>query len=116
MIPIPWFNADDKMHGHPKVRKAGLNAIGLWTVCGTYCTDFLTDGLVPLWYIQTWPNGTKLANHLFQTGFWEEAPDGDYQFLSWDEYQRTRTKVIAEREKARMRKQKWRDEHPDASI
>lgn len=86
------------------------------TVCGTYCTDFLTDGLVPLWYIQTWPNGTKLANHLVQTGFWEEAPDGDYQFLSWDEYQRTRTKVIAEREKARMRKQKWRDEHPDARI
>ena len=21
---MAWFNADDKMHGHPKVRRAGL--------------------------------------------------------------------------------------------
>ena len=104
---MPWFNADDKMHGHPKVRRAGLEAIGLWVVCGTYCTDFLTDGLVPAWYINSWPKGPKLAKHLVESGFWEAAQGGDYQFLSWDEYQRTKEQVLAAKEKAAERKAKF---------
>jgi len=105
---MAWFNADDKMHGHPKVRRAGLEAIGLWLVCGTYCTDFLTDGLVPAWYIQSWPKGPKLANHLVKCGFWEPASDGDFQFLSWSEYQRTKKKVLEDREQNRQRIADWR--------
>lgn len=105
---MAWFNADDKMHGHPKVRKAGLEAIGLWLVCGTYCTDFLTDGLVPAWYINSWPKGAKLAKHLVKCDFWIEAPDGDYQFLSWAEYQRTKAKVMEDREEGRKRIAEWR--------
>jgi len=105
---MAWFNADDKMHGHPKVRRAGLEAIGLWLVCGTYCTDFLTDGLVPAWYINSWPKGPKLANHLVKCGFWEPAADGDFQFLSWSEYQRTKKKVLEDREANRQRIADWR--------
>jgi len=111
---MAWFNADDKMHGHPKVRRAGLAAIGLWVLCGTYCTDFLTDGLVPLWYIESWPDGPKLAKHLVKCGFWESAPDGDYQFLSWGEYQRTKEKVLADREKTRVRLANFRAKKQDA--
>lgn len=113
---MPWFNADDKMHGHPKVRAAGLEAIGLWVVCGTYCTDYLTDGLVPSWYIQSWPKGKALADRLVKANFWERAGE-DYQFLSWDEYQRTKDKVLTERKKARDRLAKWRaaNEAQDAS-
>lgn len=103
---MAWFNADDKMHGHPKVRRAGLEAIGLWTVCGTYCTDYLTDGLVPAWYIQSWPKGKQLAERLVKAGLWEAAGD-DYQFLSWAEYQRTKEKVKEDKEKAAERKRKW---------
>jgi hypothetical protein len=40
------FNADDKMHSHPKSRIAGLEAMGLGLLAGTYCTDYLTDGAV----------------------------------------------------------------------
>lgn len=105
---MAWFNADDKMHGHPKVRRAGLEAIGLWVVCGTYCTDFTTDGLVPAWVVESWHGGRKLADKLVQCGFWENAPDGDYQFLSWSEYQRTRAQVLADKERTRKRVADWR--------
>lgn len=106
---MPWFNADDKMHGHPKVRVAGLEAIGLWVVCGTYCTDYLTDGLVPSWYVLSWPKGKQLAEKLIKSGFWERSDD-DYQFLSWDEYQRTKEKVLEDRKEARDRMAKYRAE------
>ncbi|WP_168928746.1 hypothetical protein [Sinomonas albida] len=39
---MPWFNADSKMHSHPKIRAAGLEAMGLWPVSGTYAAEFLT--------------------------------------------------------------------------
>ncbi|MCY1675603.1 hypothetical protein OVA06_12950 [Pseudarthrobacter sp. SL88] len=45
---MAWFNADDKMHSHTKSRLAGLDAMGLWLLVGTYCTDYLTYGAVPL--------------------------------------------------------------------
>ncbi len=107
---MSWFNADDKMHSHPKSRTAGLEAIGLWTLAGTYCTDYLTDGAVPEWFVESWPKGKALAGRLVTAGLWETAPDG-WQFLSWDEYQRTKSQVIADKKKAADRVKKWREEH-----
>ena len=43
---MAWVNSENKTYSHPKPRKAGLEAMGLWLVCGTYCTDYFTDGLV----------------------------------------------------------------------
>ena len=112
---MAWFNTDDKLHSHPKTRAAGLEAIGLWVVAGTYCTDYLTDGLVPEWFIDSWPRGKQLAQKLVQTKFWEAKPDGEYQFLSWSEYQRTKEKVLKDRAAAAARKAKHqqRREQPD---
>lgn len=104
---MAWFNADDKMHSHPKPRKAGLEAMGLWLVCGTYCTDYLTDGLVPAWYVDSWPKGKQLAQKLIKAGFWTPTEE-DYRFLSWDEYQRTKKQVEEDKAKARERKAAWR--------
>lgn len=104
---MAWFNADDKMHSHPKPRRAGLEAMGLWVVCGTYCTDYLTDGLVPAWYVESWPKGKQLAQKLIKSGFWV-AQGEDYQFLSWEEYQRTKKQVELDKAKARERKAEWR--------
>ncbi|SDK80056.1 hypothetical protein [Arthrobacter sp. ok362] len=104
---MAWFNADDKMHSHPKPRRAGLEAMGLWVLCGTYCTDYLTDGLVPAWYVESWPKGKQLAQKLIKSGFWV-ADDEDYRFLSWEEYQRTKKQVEIDKAKARERKAEWR--------
>jgi hypothetical protein len=107
VIPIPWFNADSKMYAHPKPRQAGLEAMGLWLVCGTYASDNLTDGQIPLWYIQSWPRGLKLAGNLVAVNLWTKTSDG-YQFNAWDEYQRTREQVLADREKAKDRQRQRR--------
>lgn len=103
---MAWFNADDKMHSHPKSRIAGLEAMGLWLLAGTYCTDYLTDGEVPEWFVESWPRGKQLAGKLVKAGFWEAAEDG-WQFLSWAEYQRTKEQVLAAKEKAAERKAKF---------
>lgn len=105
---MPWLNADSKMYAHPKMRRAGLEAMGLWLMGGTYAADFLTDGHVPDWLVSSWPNGDRIASRLIEAGLWE-AVHGGYQVLSWAEYQRTREQVESDREKARQRKQKWEE-------
>lgn len=107
---MAWFNADDKMHSHPKMRAAGLEAIGLWTLAGTYCTDYLTDGAVPDWFVDSWPRGKQLALKLVKADLWESTDEG-WQFLSWSEYQRTKAQVIADKKKAADRVKEWRQKH-----
>lgn len=85
---------------------AGLEAIGLWTLAGTYCTDYLTDGAVPEWFVESWPKGKALAGKLVSVGLWATASDG-WQFLSWNEYQRTKDQVLVAKEKAAERKAKF---------
>lgn len=109
---MAWFNADDKMHSHPKMRAAGLEAMGLWLMCGTYCSDYLTEGNVPDWYVASWPKGKQLAQKLITAGLWEETKDG-WKFLSWTEYQRTKEQIEEDRRKARERQQAWRDRKRD---
>ena len=109
---MPWFNADDKMHSHPKPRQAGLEAMGLWLLAGTYCSDYLTEGFVPDWYVDSWPKGRRLAQKLVEVRLWEATGDG-WRFLSWDEYQRTKEQIEEDRRKARERQKKWRDQRRD---
>lgn len=97
------------MHSHPKSRIAGLEAMGLWLLAGTYCTDYLTDGAVPEWFVESWPKGKQLAGKLVTAGFWETHPDG-WQFLSWTEYQRSKSQVLADKKKTADRVKKWRNE------
>lgn len=104
---MPWFNVDDKMFSHEKPRKAGLEAIGLWAVCGSFCSNNLTDGFVPEWYVKSWSRGARLAQNLVDARLWEPA-DGGWQFLSWPEYQRTKAEIEADRAQARERMKKTR--------
>lgn len=104
---MAWFNADDKMHSHPKVRRAGLEAIGLWLVCGTYCKDYATEGRVPGWYVKSWPRGEALARKLIAADLWVDAGE-DWQFLSWDEYQQTKEEIEENRARWRERQRRHR--------
>ena len=102
---MPWFRTDDQLHAHPKPRRAGLAAMGLWTLAGSHCMAYLTDGVVERWFVDSMPDGTKLARKLVTAGLWEEHPDG-WVFHDWAEYQFTREQVLADREGAaeRMRR------------
>jgi hypothetical protein len=44
---MPWFRLDESFHSHPKVQQAGNAAVGLWTRCGTWSAQYLTDGVIP---------------------------------------------------------------------
>ena len=44
---MTWFRLDDAFHGHPKVRRAGNAAVGLWVRCATYSAQYDLDGRIP---------------------------------------------------------------------
>src|SRR4051812_10187895 len=102
---MTWFRADDQQHSHPKVIEAGLEAMGLWLLAGTYCCDKLTDGFVAWPVIERLAGGKakarKLAKLLVEAkgesevGLWEEV-DGGCRFHDWRVYQ-----LDAEDERAR---------------
>lgn len=109
-----WSKVDDKLHNHRKARKAGLEAMGLWVVCLSYCGDQLTDGFVPDWYVATWHPGAKglrLAHQLVKAGLWIPAEnDGEigWEFHDYLELNPTRKKVLADRKKEAERKAEQR--------
>lgn len=107
-----WFKVDDTLSAHPKARRAGLAAMGLWTLAGSWSAQQLTDGFVPAWFVEGWPQGRRHAATLVAAGFWTpdtvEGEDG-WRFHQWTERNPTRAEVEAERAAAKQRMRKTRD-------
>lgn len=99
---MAWYKVDDQLHSHPKARRAGLEAMGLWTLAGSHAMSYLTDGFVEAWFVESWPHGAELAKVLVREGLWLEA-EGGWQFHDWGVYQPTRESVLADREAAAAR-------------
>lgn len=100
---MPWFKVDDGFHGHPKVMDLSLAAVGLWTLAGTWCANYLTDGEIHLKAIQRLGGTKKQAKELVSSGLWAEKRPEIYQFCDWNDYQPTKEVVQAERAQARER-------------
>lgn len=96
---MTWFKVDDKFHDHPKARRAGKSAIGVWLLAGTWCADHLTDGFVPAHVLTRW--GTRAdAQRLVDAGLWEaDELNGEtgWRFVKWEKYQPTREAKKAQR-------------------
>lgn len=108
---MAFFLVDDQFHGHPKARKATLEAVGLWTVAGSHCTAYKTDGFVPSWFVAGWPKGRQAAAKLVAAGLWVECEsEGEqgYRFHDWLDIHRTSAELEAERDRARERQRKRR--------
>lgn len=99
---MPWFKIDDGFHGHPKVFELSLEAVGIWTLAGSWCAKYLTDGAVTGKAIARLGGSPALCEELVAAGLWLVIPDG-YQFKDWDDYQPLKDDVEAEREAARER-------------
>jgi len=109
---MTWFRVDDTLAAHPKTRRAGLAAMGLWTVAGSWSSQQLTEGFVPTWFVETWPQGKKLAAQLVRAGYWETAEIEDeqgWQFHDWTDANPTAEKEKDRRRKARERQRKLRE-------
>lgn len=115
---MSWFPVDDAFHSHPKARKAGMEAIGLWTLAGSHCMAYLTDGFVADWWIKEKPRGTALAKRLASAGLWSRGEcDGEqgYWFHDWKP-ECTKAHVLSARENARKRKQKQRESQGPSRV
>lgn len=113
---MPWFKVDDSAHAHPKMRKAGKAAIGLWVMCGSYASAYLTNGIVPA---ETAAEGTPpQIDKLVRVGLWHKAghgcprcpqpPKGDFIIHDYLVYNPSRARVLAERKKAADKKRDQR--------
>lgn len=99
---MPWFRVDDGFHSHPKVVELNLDVVGLWTLAGTWSTNYLTDGLLTLKQIHRLGGDAETADQLVEAGLWERSGD-DYLFRDWADYQPLKETVLAERRAAQER-------------
>lgn len=115
---MTWLKIDDRLHSHRKPRAAGLAAMGLWVLTGSWVADQLTDGFVPAWQPYAWA-GTEtpeLTQRLVDAGLWLPTTDADagvgWTFHDWQDFQPTRADVMAQREAWREKKRRSRSMCP----
>lgn len=109
---MPWFRMDDGFHSHPKAKRAGLAAVGLWSLAGTYSAAYKLGGFVPEWFVDGWPQGRKHARSLVEARLWSvSAKDSEpgWQFHDWDDFQPTVEEIERDREHARERQRRRRE-------
>ena len=104
---MPWFKVDDSFHSHPKVMELSVEAVGLWTLAGTWCANYLTDGVIKESVLhrfgRTSANVRELCDELVNSGLWDEISEGIFQYRDWADYQPVKADVESEREAARER-------------
>lgn len=99
---MPWFKIDDAFHGHPKVMELSPAAVGVWTLSGTWCANYLTDGEIKPGVVSRFGGTPEMIQELVSAGLWIER-NGAYHFKDWEDYQPMKADVEAEREAARER-------------
>lgn len=115
---MPWFALDDGFDTHPKVRKAGNAAVGLFVRLGVHATKHLTEGHLDGAIVRDY--GTvATVRKLITVGMLHEPghgcrrcpqpADGGFYIHDYLDYNKSRAQIEAAREAARKRQQKGRD-------
>ena len=105
---MTWFKVDDGLHSHPKRHRAGLKAMGLWVVAGSWASDQLTDGFIPTDMLPVLGGRTTDARALVDAGLWD-AIEGGWHFHDWEAQNPTRLAVEQRRAEDRERKAQARE-------
>lgn len=104
---MAWLNVDDGMGEHPKAWLAGNAALGLWLRLACYSARNLTDGFVPAQIASN--NGTPAElKALIKSGLVDKVPNG-FQLHDYLEWNKSKEKILEEREANRKRQQAWQD-------
>lgn len=87
---MAWARMDDGFHDHPKVGGLTLGAVGLWTLCFTWCNrhlgaDDLPPGFVPTHQPKRFGGTTRQVAELVAAGLWETT-DGGWVFHDFEDY------------------------------
>ena len=115
---MPWFRLDDSFHSHQKVIQAGNEAIGLYTRCGTYASQHLTDGFIAE-HVALLYGSAELAETLVRARLWRRVRGG-WQMPDYLDYNPSREAVEKERKLKAERQRRWLEARKrrgrDASI
>ncbi|ASR86433.1 replication initiation protein [Mycobacterium phage Arib1] len=108
---MPWFNVDDGFANSKPVlripRRYRCQAIGLWTLAGSWSAKELTDGFIPDHTIEEFAGTPAIAEHLVRAGLWTKV-EGGWQFENWAKWQKTKAQVLTYRAADADRKRKAR--------
>jgi hypothetical protein len=115
---MAWFALDDGFDTHPKVRKAGNAAVGLFVRLGVHATKHLTEGYLDGTIVRDYGTAATIRK-LVTVGMLHEpghscsrcpqpADDG-YYIHDYLDYNKSRQQIEAAREAARKRQQRGRD-------
>lgn len=118
------FKVDDGFYDHPKVRSIPRGAprkgaVTLWTLAGSWCDRYLTDGLVPSHQIGELGATRREAEWLVAAQLWHEpghdcdscpdVPTGHFLYHDWPQCNDLKVDVEKRRGKARERMRKLRN-------
>lgn len=92
---MSWLKLDDRLHSHPKIAKAGLAAVGLWTILLSWAGSYATNGIIPREVAVHFAHGDEtLVQRLVdarapggEAGLLDELPDGTLRLHDFDHYQ-----------------------------
>lgn len=109
---MTWFKVDDGFYSHEKVvsipRGVRAEAIGTWTLCGTWSAAKDRDGFVPAHMIEELGASSAGAEALVSAGLWKRRRGGGFQFVNWEKYQPTVTSKIEKRKSEAQRQADYR--------
>lgn len=91
---MAWARLDDRFHEHWKVAEAGLEAVGLWTLCLTWANQARrtspTPGVVPesvvLRFAGSPAKGKRLAAKLHKVGMFDDRTDAGWPIHDFSVY------------------------------
>jgi hypothetical protein len=115
---MAWFALDDGFDTHPKVRKAGNAAVGLFVRLGVHATRHLTEGHLDGDIVRrygTEPNVRKLIAvgmlhaHGHECLRCPQPAEGDFVIHDYLDYNKSRAQIEAAREAARKRQNRGRE-------
>lgn len=117
-----WAKIDDGFAEHPKVRKAWRShprAVGLFAMAIAYSARYETDGHIDAeWIDEKLPDRTervKVVRALIDVGLVEKTGDG-FVIHDYLVYNRSHSEAEQDREQARARQQRWRDQQHDRAA
>ena len=116
---MPWFKVDDALHSHPKSRRAGLPAMGIWVLAGSFAAQYATDGFISETWISTFPVGRRRAAELVDARLWSPGEkDGEqgWFFHDWNKFQPSKAEIEADRAESRRRQREWRAKHRNGAT
>ena len=104
---MTYFKVDDGIWGHPKFALLSNDAVALWTMAGSWCGRYQTDGHLPFQSLALVRGSKQAAQELVDAGLWLTTPDG-YLFHDWDHYQYTKAENEARKQREREKKRRQR--------